>query len=82
MFQENEISLCFSDFTLMHLQISRIINLICFKVLRQSLMLLQITVVAVNRVKPNTLVCTLKLTFMQYPAIHTNYSLSNCTISN
>ena len=28
MFQENEISLCFSDFTL--IQISRIINLTCF----------------------------------------------------
>ena len=24
----------------------------------------------------------LKLKFMQYPAIHTNYSVSNCTISN
>ena len=24
----------------------------------------------------------LKQTFMQYPLIHTNYSLSNCTISN
>ena len=25
---------------------------------------------------------SLKLTFTKYPAIHTNYSLSNCTISN
>ena len=25
---------------------------------------------------------TLKRTFRQYPAIHTNYSLLNCTISN
>ena len=24
----------------------------------------------------------LKLTFMKYPAIHTRYSVSNCTISN
>ena len=27
-------------------------------------------------------VLRLKLIFRQYPAIHTNYSLSNCTISN
>ena len=26
--------------------------------------------------------CYLKLTFMQCPAIHTKYRLSNCTISN
>ena len=25
---------------------------------------------------------SLKLKFRKYPAIHTNYSLSNCTISN
>ena len=31
---------------------------------------------------PSGHVRLLKLKFMQYPAIHTNYSLSNCIISN
>ena len=53
-FQTNKIPLFIFP---MNCQNSRIIILTHFKVLRQSLMLLQITVGAVNRVKLKTLVC-------------------------
>ena len=41
-----------------------------------------------NTMKGNEITCAtwkgfhLKLNFIEYPAIHTNYSLSNCTIWN